>query len=132
MKTYYQNYDPENPTEKMKFPYRWKKNLKVKKNGIKNTRGKHMNEFGLPLDSRADYTKSDWLVWSASMAPDKETFKQLIAPLAGYLRATPDRVPFSDWYDTVTSVKVGFQPRTVQGGLFMKLLDASGKMRYKF
>ena len=45
MKMYYQNYDPENPTEEMKYPYRWKKNLKVKKNGIKNTRGKHMNEF---------------------------------------------------------------------------------------
>ena len=45
---------------------------------------------------------------------------------------SPSRVPLTDWYDTVTSVKVGFQHRTVQGGLFMKLLDASGKMKYKF
>ena len=56
------------------------------------------------------------------MAPDKETFKQLIAPLAGYLRATPDRVPFSDWYDTVTGRYVAFIGRSVQGGVYMPFL----------
>ena len=81
-----------------------------------------MNEFGLPLDSRADYTKSDWLVWSASMAPDPETFRKLIAPLAHYLRATSTRVPFSDWYDTKTGRYVAFIARSVQGGVYMPLL----------
>ena len=61
-----------------------------------------INEFGLPLDSRADYTKSDWTVWCASMAQDPAAFRQMIAPLAYYLRNTPTRVPFSDWYDTKT------------------------------
>ena len=82
----------------------------------------HVNEFGLPLDSRADYTKSDWLVWSASMAPDPEVFRRLIAPLAHYLRHTPTRVPFSDWYDTKTGRYVGFIARSVQGGVYMPLL----------
>ena len=81
-----------------------------------------MREFGLPLDSRADYTKSDWLVWSASMAQDPAVFRQLIAPLAHYLRATPSRVPFSDWYDTVTGRYVSFIGRSVQGGMYMPLL----------
>ena len=81
-----------------------------------------MNEFGLPLDSRADYTKSDWLVWCASMARDPEVFRKLIAPLAHYLRATPSRVPFSDWYDTRTGRYVAFIARSVQGGLYMPML----------
>ncbi len=81
-----------------------------------------MNEFGLPLDSRADYTKSDWIVWSASMSRDDETFRRLIAPLAHYLQATTTRVPFSDWYDTRTSRYVAFIARSVQGGVYMPLL----------
>ena len=81
-----------------------------------------MNEFGLPLDSRADYTKSDWLVWSASMAQEDVVFRKLIAPLAHYLRATVTRVPFSDWYDTKTSRYVAFLGRSVQGGMYMPML----------
>ena len=81
-----------------------------------------MNEFGLPLDSRADYTKSDWLVWSASMACDPDVFRRLIAPLAHYLRHTSTRVPFSDWYNTKTGRYVAFIGRSVQGGVYMPLL----------
>ncbi len=82
----------------------------------------HLNEYGLPLDSRADYTKSDWLVWSASMAQDDDTFRSLIAPLAQYLRRTSTRVPFSDWYDTKTGRYVAFIGRSVQGGVYMPFL----------
>ena len=32
-------------------------------------------------------------------------------------------------YDTETAAQCGFQHRTVQGGLFVRLLEASGKMR---
>ena len=83
---------------------------------------RRMNEFGLPLDSRADYTKSDWLVWSASMAQSPDVFRALIAPLAHYLRATSTRVPFSDWYDTKTGRYVAFIGRSVQGGVYMPML----------
>ena len=75
-----------------------------------------INEYGLPLDSRADYTKADWLVWVASMAEEKEVFNKLIAPLAHYLRTTSTRVPFSDWYDTKTGRYVFFIARSVLGG----------------
>ncbi len=80
-----------------------------------------MNEYGLPLDSRADYTKSDWILWSASMADD-DTFRKIIAPVAKFLRETSTRVPFSDWYDTKTGKYVHFIARSVQGGLYMPLL----------
>ena len=101
----------------------------------------HLNEYGLPLDSRADYTKSDWEIWSASMARDPEVFRRLIAPVDRYLRHTSTRVPFSDWYDTVTGRYVGFIARSVQGGVDKrshpltalqrvgKLLPKSGDLR---
>ncbi|MBO2515903.1 MAG: glutaminase [Clostridiales bacterium] len=81
-----------------------------------------MNRYGLPLDSRADYTKSDWTVWAASLSPDKDTFCRLIAPLAKYLRETEPRVPFSDWYDTKTGRYMEFIARSVQGGVYMPML----------
>ncbi|WP_062110104.1 glutaminase family protein [Bacillus niameyensis] len=80
------------------------------------------NKYGTPLDSRNTYTKADWLVWSASMAEDKDTFEKLIAPLWDLLNESPSRVPFTDWYDTVTGKQVGFQNRSVVGGVFIQLL----------
>ncbi len=83
---------------------------------------KHFNKYGLPLDSRADYTKSDWLVWVASMASDKKTFEEFIEPLWNAYNESPSRAPLTDWYDTKSGRMVGFRHRSVQGGLFMKVL----------
>jgi hypothetical protein len=80
------------------------------------------NRYGTPLDNRNTYTKSDWLVWCASMARSKEDFEQIIAPLWHSLNDSPSRIPFTDWYDTVSGKQVGFQNRTVVGGIFIKLL----------
>ena len=79
------------------------------------------NAYGLPLDSRADYSKADWICWAAAMAKG-ETRRALLAPLAHYLRHTKTRVPFSDWYDTVTGDYVEFIARSVLGGVFMPML----------
>lgn len=79
------------------------------------------NRYGVPLDSRKDYTKSDWILWVAAWA-DQDDREKLIAPIAAFLEGTGDRVPFSDWYDTKTGEHYHFQNRTVQGGLFMPLL----------
>lgn len=86
------------------------------------------NEYGLPLDSRAEYTKSDWLVWVATMADSKEEFERFIEPMWKAYNESFSRVPLSDWYDTVSSGHVTFVNRTVQGGLFMKLLHDSGNL----
>jgi hypothetical protein len=91
------------------------------KSEIKSYIGKQ-NKYGVPLDSRRDYTKSDWILWTAAFTKDKSEREALIAPIAVFLKESPDRVPFSDWYDTVNAVHYHFQNRTVQGGLFMPLL----------
>ncbi len=90
----------------------------------------HFNRYGMPLDSRADYTKSDWLVWTATMAQSRRDFERFIAPLWAEYNESQSRVPMTDWYDTISGYKISFQHRTVQGGLFIKMLDASGKLKY--
>ncbi len=88
---------------------------------------KRINPYGMPLDNRASYTKSDWLIWCATLAQDKDDFMEFIAPLWNEYHYSPSRVPMPDWYQTVTSLQVSFQHRTVQGGLFIKMLDDSKK-----
>lgn len=80
------------------------------------------NKYGLPLDSRRDYTKSDWIMWTACMTPDAATFNQILQPLYKYANETPSRVPLSDWHDTVTGRRTGFKARSVIGAYYMKML----------
>lgn len=100
--------------------------------------------YGLPLDNRQPYTKSDWLVWTATLAEEREVFEEMIEPLWRMFNYTPARVPMTDWYWTrtgldktyMTKTHIGdgkleksFRNRTVQGGLFIKLLEYTGKMK---
>ncbi len=87
------------------------------------TNCKHINYYGMPLDSRKTYTKSDWLVWTACLAPTDEEFEKFIEPLWNAYNVSSSRVPMTDWYDTYTASMVGFRHRTVQGGLYIKMLE---------
>jgi len=87
---------------------------------------KHSGPYGLMLDNRKAYTKSDWLVWSASLCDNKEDFTTIVDHLWKAYNESESRVPMTDWYWTDTAKMEGFQNRTVQGGLFIKLLIDKG------
>ncbi|TWU57854.1 glutaminase family protein [Rubripirellula reticaptiva] len=83
---------------------------------------KSQNEYGLPLDSRSDYTKLDWVLWTATLTQNRKDFDALTLPVHRFLNATPQRTPMTDWYFTSTADKVGFDARPVVGGVFLKML----------
>src|SRR6185369_12746364 len=83
---------------------------------------KIQKEYGLPLDNRKDYTKLDWITWTATLTGKREDFEALIAPLIQFLNKTPDRSPMTDWYFTDTAKKRGITARPVVGGVFAQML----------
>ncbi|MBQ8356953.1 MAG: DUF4965 domain-containing protein [Clostridia bacterium] len=104
--------------------------------------------YGLPLDNRQPYTKSDWLVWTATLAESRDDFEHMVNKLWDAFNSTQTRVPMTDWYWTVTAGQKeysskpynerhpqklikGFQNRTVQGGLWIKLLEYTEILKIK-
>ena len=82
-----------------------------------------LEPYGLPLDNRENYTKTDWEVWTATLAESRGDFDALMEPVYRFVDATQPRVPLTDWYMTRDAKKRGFQARPVIGGVFIKMLD---------
>ncbi len=81
-----------------------------------------LNTYGLPLDSRSSYTKSDWEMWTAALARNNTYFFRISDLVWKYVNETPSRVPLSDWYFTDGNGSMcAFRARSVIGGHWMKV-----------
>lgn len=74
------------------------------------------NKYGVPLDTRHTYTKTDWQTLTAAIVTDDTTRDLLINAVYDFAADGENSVPFSDWYDTDSGVTDGFQARPVVGG----------------
>jgi hypothetical protein len=82
----------------------------------------HINRYGLPLDSRRDYTKLDWELWTATLADTPEEFNAMMAPIGLWINEGSSRIPLTDMYFTTSGKQVQFQARSVVGGVYIKAL----------
>jgi hypothetical protein len=83
---------------------------------------KMLQRFGVPLDSRTKLTKTDWCLWSATMAENSADFQAMVVPIEDYLNQTTARLPFVDSYYTDNPKSDGMRARPVIGGVFIKML----------
>lgn len=83
---------------------------------------KEAKKYGTPLDNRSNYSKTDWLLWVACFDEQGETFNWFVNNMWNFFNETKKRVPMGDWIDVDNGSTIIFQNRTVQGGLFFKLL----------
>lgn len=83
---------------------------------------KVINRYGVPLDSRCDYTKLDWMAWTTILAEDEEYLNMVYRSIALMITESLDRVPITDWYFTISGRQRGFQARSVLGGFYINLL----------
>ena len=81
-----------------------------------------LQAFGLPLDSRKLYTKTDWTIWIASLRLNTVYFHELVNLVYKFLNDTPSRVPMADFYWTQNGYEAGMFARSVVGGVFMTML----------
>jgi len=83
---------------------------------------KMMQRYGVPLDSRTHLTKTDWSIWSATLADNPQDFETIISPIFDYLNETTRRVAIADSYETDKVKSSGMHARPVVGGFFIKML----------
>ncbi|KEY65779.1 hypothetical protein S7711_11302 [Stachybotrys chartarum IBT 7711] len=82
-----------------------------------------VQRYGLPLDSRHLYTKSDWQLFAAAVT-STTTRKSILDAMALWINETVTDRPFTDLYDTEGSGNfspVKFMARPVVGGHFARL-----------
>ncbi|KAF2198160.1 glutaminase A [Delitschia confertaspora ATCC 74209] len=82
------------------------------------------NVYGVPLDTRHDYTKGDWEIFTAAVS-EESTKRMFISKLAKWTNETPTSRPFTDLYETGGDGGYGdgiiFCARPVMGGMFALL-----------
>ena len=78
--------------------------------------------YGIPLDNRKTWTKTDWELWCAVFTGRRADFDAIVDRVYRFADETPSRVAFSDWYMADSGKYVHFIGRSVIGGVFMPML----------
>lgn len=86
-----------------------------------------LNAYGVPLDYRKSFTKTDWMLWAACLDETGKNVGLFSERIMAYLAMTKDKNCFSDWIDTKEAKQSGFDHRTVQAGLWMPVLKEKMK-----
>ncbi|KAH9906652.1 glutaminase A [Xylariomycetidae sp. FL2044] len=80
--------------------------------------------YGVPLDTRHNYTKSDWEMWCAAIATSDDTRDVFIDGYAHFIDQTPTNLPLTDLYMADSGQYpdgLQFAARPVVGGHFALL-----------
>lgn len=90
-----------------------------------------IEKYGIPLDSRSDVAKSDWIIWAAAMSDTKEKRDAFVESVWNMANETKQRVPLSDYYHASDASQhlwaeyrtwCGFQARSVVGAFAILML----------
>ncbi|KAM6494692.1 protein of unknown function (DUF1793) domain containing protein [Amanita muscaria] len=72
--------------------------------------------YGVPLDTRHTYTKSDWEIWTAAIMTNTQVRDLFIGSVRKWAADGLSSQPFGDWYETTNGQPEGFRARPVVGG----------------
>ncbi|KAJ3568603.1 hypothetical protein NP233_g5597 [Leucocoprinus birnbaumii] len=72
--------------------------------------------FGIPLDTRHTYTKSDWEIWTAAIVTSTSVRDLFISSVRKWAADGQSSQPLGDWYETTNGTPEGFRARPVVGG----------------
>ncbi len=81
-----------------------------------------LHRFGLPDRSTVTQTKTDFEIWTATLATKQSQFQTIIDRIYKFLDQTKVRVPFADQYGTRRGW-AGMHARPVMGAAFMPIMN---------
>ncbi|MDR0542333.1 MAG: DUF5127 domain-containing protein [Dysgonamonadaceae bacterium] len=82
-----------------------------------------LNEYGLPLDGREQYAKTDWSLFTAALASDSASFRKFVVPVYRFMNETTYRDPMPDLYNTDEPTHRMFFARPVVGAAYIRMLE---------
>ena len=81
-----------------------------------------LHRYGLPDRSTVTQTKTDFEIWTATLATRHKDFQTIIDRIYNFLNESPGRVPFTDQYGTRKGW-AGMHARPVIGAAFMPFMN---------
>jgi hypothetical protein len=80
-----------------------------------------MLDYGVPLDSRSNSTKSDWSSWATALG-NNEQANSIFNKLYQFANESLNRMPLTDLYNVANGHVSVFRARPVMVGLFIQAL----------